>query len=397
MKKLLLNLFEKKLGPHFHEGGRLHKYWPAYDAFYTFLFLPAEKSQEGVHVHDAMNLKRLMSMVIIAMLPPFLFGMYNTGYQHFLALGQPADFWQCINYGALKVLPIVVVSYVVGLGIEFAFCIIKGHPVSEGYLVSGLLIPLVLPADIPLWMVALAVAFAVIFAKEVFGGTGMNILNVALTARAFLFFAYPSYMSGNIWVSGVPAEVNARSGATLLAQAADINFAGHFRAVNGVGYDNTFLSAFIGLIPGSIGETSTLACLIGGAILIWTGVGSWRIILSVFAGAYLTALLYNFLGLNAYMRLPAHYHLVMGGLAFGAVYMATDPVSAAQTNKGKFIYGFLIGMMAVMIRVVNPAYPEGVMLAILLLNVLAPVIDYFVVQGNIRRRLKRYKTVAHAQ
>lgn len=397
MHKILRNLFENKLGPLFHEGGKWHKFWPAYDAFYTFLFLPGEKSHEGVHVHDAMNLKRLMSMVIIALIPPFLFGMYNTGYQHFLALGQPAGFWDCFTYGALKVLPIVVVSYTVGLGIEFAFCIIKGHPVSEGYLVSGLLIPLVLPADIPLWMVALAVAFAVIFGKEVFGGTGMNILNVALTARAFLFFAYPSYMSGNIWVSGVPAEVNARSGATLLAQAADAGFLGHFRAVNGVGYDNTFWSAFVGLIPGSIGETSALACLVGGAILVWTGVGSWRIIVSVFAGAYLTGLLYNLLGYNAYMQLPAHYHLVMGGLAFGAVYMATDPVSAAQTNKGKFVYGFLIGVMAVLIRVVNPAYPEGVMLAILLLNVLAPVIDYFVVQANVRRRLKRFKTATHVQ
>lgn len=394
--RFLQNFFEKKLGPHFHKGGKYYKYWPAYDAFYTFLFLPAEKSSEGVHVHDAMNLKRLMSMVIIALIPPFLFGMFNTGYQHYLALGQQADLWQCLAYGATKLLPLIVVSYAVGLSIEFAFCVAKGHPVSEGYLVTGLLIPLILPADIPLWMVALAVAFAVIFAKEVFGGTGMNILNVALTARAFLFFAYPSYMSGNIWVSGVPNEVNARSGATLLAQAADSGFLGHFRAVNGVGYDNTFWSAFVGLVPGSIGETSALACLIGGLFLVWTGVGSWRIIVSVFAGAYLTGLLFNALGWNAYMRLPAHYHLVMGGLAFGAVYMATDPVSAAQTNIGKWIYGFLIGVMAILIRVVNPAYPEGVMLAILLLNVLAPVIDYFVVQGNVRSRIKRFKTAAHA-
>jgi Na+-transporting NADH:ubiquinone oxidoreductase subunit B len=398
--KALRNLLENKIEPHFREGGKLHKYWPSYDALATFLFVPGHVSKGGVHVRDAMDMKRTMVMVILALLPPFLFGLYNTGYQHFMALGQQADLMQCVMFGLMKVMPIVVVSYGVGLGIEFIMANLKGHQVSEGFLVSGLLIPLCLPADIPLWMVALATAFAVVIGKEIFGGTGMNVLNIALTARAFLFFAYPTYMSGDMWVSvarkgyEVSKEglVDGYTGATLLGQAADANFAGHFRNVAGVGYDNTFMSALFGFIPGSIGETSTIACLIGAAILIWTGVGSWRIIASAFGGAYVMGLIFNLVaGQNAYMAMPAHYHLVIGGLAFGAVYMATDPVTAAQTNTGKLIYGFFIGVLTVLIRVINPAYPEGVMLSILFMNVMAPLVDYYVVQGNINKRLKRLK------
>jgi len=399
---------EKKLEPNFKEGGKLHKFWPLYDGFATFLFVPGHVTHKGVHVRDSIDLKRTMSMVIIAMIPALIFGIYNTGYQHFLALGEQAGFGQAFCYGLLKVLPIIVVSYVVGLGIEFLFCIIKKHTISEGYLVSGMLIPLILPADIPLWMVALAAAFAVVIGKEIFGGTGMNILNVALVARAFLFFAYPTYMSGDVWVSmkgehrkgyeiteAAKADVlvDGYTGSTLLGQTLNAEFNGTFKNVAGEDITNTvFTDAFFGFIPGSIGETSTLAILIGALILIVTGVGSWRIMLSTFTGALLMGLLFNLVaGDNAYMALPAHYHLVFGGLAFGAVFMATDPVSAAQTNIGKVIYGLGIGILAVIIRVVNPAYPEGVMLAILFFNVMAPIIDYFVVQSNINKRVKRLK------
>lgn len=395
--RALKNFLEKNVEPHFHEGGKYHKFWPAYDALATFLYVPGHVTHKGVHVRDAIDMKRTMMMVIIAMIPAFLFGMYNTGLQHFLATGNSSpELMECLVYGAWKVLPIVVVSYAVGLGIEFVFAIIKGHSVSEGYLVSGLLIPLTLPADIPLWMVALAVIFAVIIGKEIFGGTGMNILNVALTARAFLFFAYPTYMSGEIWVAETAQSIDGYTGATLLGQAAASDFSGHFKAVTGIGYDNTWMSAFLGFIPGSIGETSTLACLLGAAFLIWTGIGSWRIIFSVFAGAYLMGTVLNLFAANAYMAMPAHYHLVIGSLAFGAVFMATDPVTASQTNTGKFIYGGLIGVLAVLIRVVNPAYPEGVMLAILFMNVMAPLVDYYVVQGNIKKRLKRLKLSTNA-
>lgn len=406
--KALRNFMEKKLEPNFKEGGKLHKFWPLYDGFATFLFVPGHVTHKGVHVRDSIDLKRTMSMVIIAMIPALIFGIYNTGYQHFLALGEQAGFGQAFCYGLLKVLPIIVVSYVVGLGIEFLFCIIKKHTISEGYLVSGMLIPLILPADIPLWMVALAAAFAVVIGKEIFGGTGMNILNVALVARAFLFFAYPTYMSGDVWVSmkgehrngyeiteAAKADVlvDGYTGSTLLGQTLNAEFNGTFKNVAGEDITNTvFTDAFLGFIPGSIGETSTLAILIGALILIVTGVGSWRIMLSTFTGALLMGLLFNLVaGDNAYMALPAHYHLVFGGLAFGAVFMATDPVSAAQTNIGKVIYGLGIGILAVIIRVVNPAYPEGVMLAILFFNVMAPIIDYFVVQSNINKRVKRLK------
>jgi Na+-transporting NADH:ubiquinone oxidoreductase subunit B len=399
--KALHKFLEKNVAPHFNEGGKLHKIWPVYDGLATFLFVPGHATHKGTHIRDSMDLKRTMIMVVFAMIPALLFGIYNTGHQHFLATGEAADFMQKVAYGAWKVLPIVVVSYAVGLGVEFGFCIIKKHSIHEGFLVSGMLIPLTVPADIPLWMVALATVFAVVIGKEIFGGTGMNVLNVALVARAFLFFAYPTYMSGDMWVamdarngSEIIKEglVDGYTGATLLAQAANANFAGHFWNVGGVGYDNTFLDAFFGFIPGSVGETSTLAILIGGAFLVITGIGSWRIMVSIFVGAYVMGLIFNLVGGdNPFMNLPAHYHLVIGGLAFGAVFMATDPVTAAQTNLGKIIYGFGIGLFCVLIRVVNPAYPEGMMLAILFFNVMAPLIDYYVVQGNIKSRVKRLK------
>jgi Na+-transporting NADH:ubiquinone oxidoreductase subunit B len=327
-----------------------------------------------------------MGIVVLALVPALLFGTYNIGYQHYGALGQleTASFVDLFLFGLLKVLPIIVVSYVVGLGIEFVFAQFRGHEVNEGFLVSGMLIPMVMPVNTPLWMIAIAVAFAVIFGKEVFGGTGMNIWNPALVARAFLFFAYPGQMSGDsVWISasGVEKAVDGFTGATPMALAA----AGHTDALN-------TWNAFVGLIPGSIGETSTIAILIGAVILIVTGIGSWRIMAStVLGGLFMGILLNIFAGGNTYMALPFYDHLIIGGFAFGAVFMATDPVSAAQTVKGKWIYGFLIGVLAILIRVVNPAYPEGVMLAILLMNTFAPLIDHYVVESNIKRRLKRAK------
>jgi len=385
LRKLLDNI-----KPHFEKGGKLEKLYSTYDAFETFLFVPNKVTANGAHIRDAIDMKRTMSLVVFALIPTLLFGIYNTGYQYYLANGIDADFWQIVLYGLSKVLPIVIVSYVTGLALEFMFAQIRGHEVNEGFLVSGMLIPLVLPADIPLWMVVLATAFAVIIGKEVFGGTGMNILNPALTARAFLFFAYPTYMSGDkIWVPGLMEghSVDGFSGATILGQAAlgDTSF------VNGHGNPFTAWDMFAGFIPGSIGETSTIAILLGAAILLFTGIGSWRIMLSVFAGGLTMGLILNAFAVNAFMEIPAWQHLIIGGFAFGAVYMATDPVTATQTNKGKYIYGFLIGILAILIRVLNPAYPEGVMLAILLMNVFAPLIDHYVVEGNINRRLKRAK------
>jgi len=326
-----------------------------------------------------MDLKRTMFFVILAMLPAFIFGMFNVGHQHYLSIGEFTSVGDGILekfiYGALKVLPIVVVAYGVGLGIEFFIASRKGHSINEGYLVSGLLIPLVMPPDIPLWMVGLASAFAVMFAKEVFGGTGMNVLNVALTARVFLFFAYPTYMSGDmVWIAEKP---DSYSGATALANSIQGN----------PGYCTTDM--FFGFIPGSIGETSKLAILIGAAFLILTGIGSATVMVSVLIGAGAMGLIFNAIALNDFMRLPFWNHYLMGGLMFGAVFMATDPVTAAQTERGKWIYGLLIGMMAVMIRVFNPAYPEGIMLAILFGNVMAPLIDHFVVQSNVKKRLAR--------
>lgn len=384
--KALRNLLDN-IKPHFEKGGKFEKLYPVYDGFETFLFVPNHTTHHGAHIRDAIDLKRTMIMVVLAMIPCLLFGMWNVGYQHYLATGVTnSTLMDNFLFGALKVLPLVVVSYSVGLAIEFAFCVIKKHSINEGFLVSGMLIPLSLPADTPLWMVAVATAFAVVIGKEVFGGTGMNILNVALTARAFLFFAYPTFMSGtSVWHADpvFSGTVDAVTGATALGDAAAKMPIEEFTA------KYSLMDSFIGTIPGSIGETSTLACLIGAAILLYTGIGSWRIMLSVFAGGYVMGLIFNAFGVNTLMQVSALQHLFIGGFAFGAVYMATDPVTAAQTSTGKYIYGFLIGMLAILIRVFNPAYPEGMMLAILFMNVMAPLIDHYVVQANINRRLKR--------
>jgi len=327
-----------------------------------------------------------MTVVIIALVPVLLFGAFNTGLQHFRSVGAEVGILKSFWFGFLKILPLIIVSYVVGLGIEFIAAQIRGHEINEGYLVTGLLIPLIVPVDIPLWMLALAVAFAVILGKEVFGGTGMNIFNPALLARAFLFFSYPAWMTGdNVWTEGLTAGKNVidgYSGATPLSLCA----AGDTANLP------SFLDMFIGTIPGSVGETSTIAILIGALILIVTGIGSWKIMVSVFGGGLAMGLLLNAISANTYMELPFYYHFVMGGFAFGAVFMATDPVSGSQTEKGKWIYGFMIGVLSILIRVLNPAYPEGVMLAILLMNVFAPLIDYYVIQSNISKRLKRAKT-----
>jgi len=388
--KALRNLVDS-MKPAFAKGGKLEKLHWVFDGLETFLFTPGHATEKGAHIRDGIDLKRTMSIVIMAMLPCLLFGMWNVGHQHYLAIGEFVGrgdgFWEKFLFGAIKVLPIVVVSYGVGLGIEFLFTTIKGHPIQEGYLVSGMLIPLVMPVDTPLWMVAIGSAFAVVIGKEVFGGTGMNVLNVALTARAFLFFAYPTMMSGDkVWVNTSlepgQAVVDGFSGATSLGHAA----AGNMASVV------PMLDSFWGFEAGSIGETSAFACLIGAAILIITGIGSWRIMLAVLLGGAAISGLFNLVGPsigNAYMQIPVLHQLMLGSFFFGLVFMATDPVTAAQTNTGKWIYGFLIGVMAILIRVVNPAYPEGMMLAILFMNVMAPTIDHFVVQSNIKRRMKR--------
>ena len=383
----------------FEKGGKWEKFYFAYEAFDTFLFAPNSVSpQKGAQVRDAIDLKRLMMTVIVAMLPCLIFGMWNVGNQHFLALGQTATMGEKFWIGALQVMPIVIVSYATGLGVEFIFSTIRRHPVNEGFLVTGMLIPLVMPASIPLWQVAIATIFSVIIAKEAFGGTGMNVLNVALTARAFLYFAYPLQISGEVWtyLPDNAQTVAGYSGATPLAIAAQASTTGEnvVQSFNsfGAGWADSiysFSNMFFGFMPGSIGETSTLMCLIGAAILIFTGAGSWKVIVSVFGGAYAMGLVMNLIGGNSFMEMPAHYHLVIGGLAFGAVFMATDPVTATHTEAGKWIYGILIGVFTVLIRVFNPAYPEGIMLAILLMNVFAPLIDYFVVSANKKRRLQR--------
>ncbi len=397
--KVVENLLGK-VKPIFDKGGKLEKLYPMYDALETFAFVPDHTTHNGAHIRDSIDMKRTMFLVIVALIPCLLFGIYNTGYQHFLALQQEASFMDMIVFGLWKVIPLIIVSYGVGLGVEFIFCIIKGHSIQEGFLVSGMLIPLIMPMDVPLWMVAIATAFAVLIAKEVFGGTGMNILNVALTARVFLFFAYPTMMSGNkVWVNTEGGTaVDGFTGETLLAQA--ISSGANFYDTAGSYYasvSDSFMASFLGFIPGSIGETSTLAILIGAAILLWTGVASWRIILSALIGGAVMGLIFNIVGPqispdNLYLQVPWWHQLVMGGFMFGIVFMATDPVTAAQTYKGKVIYGFLIGILAILIRVVNPAYPEGIMLAILFMNVMAPTIDHYVVQGNINKRLKRLKT-----
>jgi Na+-transporting NADH:ubiquinone oxidoreductase subunit B len=384
----------------FEKGGKWEKFFFAYEAIDTFLFAPnATAGSKGVQIRDAVDLKRLMMTVIISMIPCLVFGIYNVGDQHFLALGQQVAIGDKIWVGLVQVVPIIIVSYATGLGVEFIFSTIRRHPVNEGFLVTGMLIPLVMPPDIALWQVGVATIFAVIIGKEAFGGTGMNVLNVALTARAFLYFAYPTNISGEVWTylpEGVKT-VAGYSGATPLAIAAQAGTVTGSNVVTdlnafGAGWaDNiySFSNMFFGFMPGCIGETSTLMCLIGGLVLVATGVGSWKIIVSVFGGAYAMGLLISSIGGNAFVEMPAHYHLVMGGLAFGAVFMATDPVTASQTETGKWIYGFLIGIFTVLIRVFNPAYPEGIMLAILLMNVFAPLIDYFVVNANKKRRLKR--------
>jgi Na+-transporting NADH:ubiquinone oxidoreductase subunit B len=367
----------------FAKGKKLEKYSPAINALDTFLFTPNHTTKKGAHVRDAVDLKRVMITVVIALLPVLLFSMWNVGYQYLKQIQPEVDFWDAFGHGALEILPMIVVSYAVGLGIEFAFAIFRGHEVNEGYLVTGLLIPMIMPVGLPLWMLAISVVFAVIIGKEAFGGTGMNILNPALTARAFAFFAYPTYMSGNqVWVMNA-AEVDGVSGETILGTLAA-----------GQPVEYTTMDMFWGIIPGSVSETSAALCLLGALFLIFTKVGSWRIMLSAVLGASVMGLIFNALpamGIegNALTNFPWYNHLVAGGLAFGIVYMATDPVSAAQTYRGKWIYGFLIGFLSVMIRVFNPAYPEGVMLAILLMNVFAPTIDHYVIQGNIKRRVKR--------
>lgn len=374
--------FFVKTEPLVQKGAKYHWLHSVHDGFFTFMFVSKKTSKSGTHIHDYIDLKRTMSVVVIALLPALLFGMYNVGYQHFHAVGEFAQttFMQVFLYGVLKVLPIVIVSYAVGLGIEFVFAQFRGHEINEGFLVSGMLIPLVMPVETPIWMIALSVAFAVILGKEVFGGTGMNIWNPALLARAFLFFAYPAQMSGeSVWVALDKADkvIDGFSGATPMANAAAGNTA------------FSVSDAFLGFIPGSIGETSTLAILIGAVILLITGIGNWKIMLSTFAGGAVTGILLNIFAVNAYMEMPFWQHFIIGGFAFGAVFMATDPVSASHTETGKWIYGFLIGVLAIIIRVLNPAYPEGMMLAILLMNTFAPLIDHYVVQSNVSKRLKR--------
>jgi Na+-transporting NADH:ubiquinone oxidoreductase subunit B len=400
--KFVQNLIES-VKPHFEEGGKLSRYWVVFDSLETFAFTPGHVTTSGAHIRDGIDLKRTMFLVIVAMIPCLLFGTWNIGQQYHLSLGQESDLLANLMVGAWKVIPLVVVSYGVGLGIEFLFAGLRGHSINEGYLVSGMLIPLIMPVDVPLWMVAIAVAFAVIVAKEVFGGTGMNILNVALTARAFLFFAYPKQLSGEIWIHDVAASkasgalqmADGYTGATALGHLASTvgtPVAEASQATMAMFADGGMFSlsnCFLGLIPGSVGETSALACLLGAAVLIWTGIGSWRIIASFLGGGLVMGFLFNLIGANAYMTISPIHQVVMGGFMFGMVFMATDPVSAAQTNTGKLWYGFFGGLFSIMIRVFNPAYPEGVMMAILFMNVMAPLIDHYVIEGNVKRREKR--------
>lgn len=394
-----------KARPSFEEGGKLHAFRSVYDGFDTFLFTPNETSRSGVHIHDSMDSKRTMIIVIVALIPCLLFGMYNAGYQHWLAAGaETFPFWQLMAYGFLAVLPRLVVAYVVGLGIEFIVAQWRKEEIQEGFLVTGILIPMICPIDTPLWMIAVATAFSVIFVKEVFGGTGYNIFNVALVTRAFLFFAYPAQMSGDkVFVAsgkmlGIGSEIDGLTCATPLGQVATsgaTDAAGVASAMTDIAGDPVSLwHMFLGLIPGSFGETSTLCILIGALILLFTGIASWRIVLSVFAGGAVMALIANWCATPTY---PASFltvgeQLCLGGFAFAAVFMAPDPVTSCRTNTGKYIYGFLVGVVAILIRTYNNGYPEGAMLAVLLMNALAPLIDYCVVEANVRRRLARTKT-----
>ena len=385
----LRNLVDK-IKPTFEKGGKLGFLHSTFDAFETFLFVPNTVTKKGAHVRDCVDLKRVMIMVVLALVPAMLFGIWNTGYQHSLAFGLDWGFWNTVLYGLAKVLPLYIVAYLVGLGIEFVSAQIQGHEVNEGYLVSGMLIPLIVPVDVPLWMLAIAVAFAVIIGKEVFGGTGMNIWNPALLTRAFLFFSYPSMMSGDtVWTGGVTRFMNEGiafqagnglvdgfSGATPLANATLENLAPRF------------MDMVIGTIPGSVGETSVIAILLGAILLIWTGVASWKIMVSSVLGGLAIGYLGFAVGAT---DLPGYYQLVMGGFLFGTVFMATDPVTSAQTECGKWIYGFLVGALAVTVRIWNPGYPEGMMLAILLMNTFAPLIDHYVIEGSIKRKAKKVK------
>ncbi|MDP3359506.1 MAG: NADH:ubiquinone reductase (Na(+)-transporting) subunit B [Lutibacter sp.] len=384
------------------EKGKGKKWLPAFEALHTFLYTPNETTHSGGHIKGADDLKRTMTMVVLALIPCLIFGMFNTGYQHFNAFGTPVEFlsMDAFWYGFLKVLPLVVVSYVVGLGIEVLFATIKGHEVEEGYFVTGMLVPLIVPVDTPLWMLAVAVAFGVVIGKEIFGGTGMNILNPALTIRAFLFFAYPTWMSGDkVWVGGAVERANEMAAGADVAAVSGETILGSLAQGKELAY--SVYDMFFGFIPGSVGETSTFLILLAGIFLIFTKIASWRIMLSSVLGALVMGLMFNGVvnagwigeGSKFYTLMSTVYwhHLIIGGFAFGVVFMATDPVTGSQTNKGKWIYGFLIGFISILIRVFNPAYPEGVMLAILLMNVFAPTIDHYVVQGNVKGRLKRLK------
>ncbi len=379
-----LRNYLNKIKPNFDKDGKLHAFRSLFDGFETFLYVPNTTSRNGVHIHDAIDSKRIMSMVVIALMPALLFGMYNVGYQNYLAAGTlaSAGFFEVFFYGFFAVLPKILVSYIVGLGIEFAWAQWKGEEIQEGFLVSGILIPMIIPVNCPLWILAIAVAFAVIIGKEIFGGTGMNIFNPALICRAFLFFAYPSMMSGDkVWVAqdtifGMGNTlVDGFTSATPLAQVG-----------LGVQPDASLCDMICGFIPGSIGETSVIAIALGAVLLLVTGIASWKTMLSVFVGGAATAALFSATGSTV---IPWYEHLVLGGFAFGAVFMATDPVTSARTESGKWIYGLLIGVMAIVIRVMNPGYPEGMMLAILLMNMFAPTIDHFVVERNISKRVKR--------
>ncbi len=378
-----------KIKPTFEKGGKLGFLHSTFDAFETFLFVPNTVTKKGAHVRDCVDLKRVMIMVVLSLVPAMLFGIWNVGYQYYMSTVEnfdaAANFWPIVLHGLIKVLPLYIVAYLVGLAIEFVSAQIQGHEVNEGYLVSGMLIPLIVPVDVPLWMLAVAVAFAVIIGKEVFGGTGMNIWNPALLTRAFLFFSYPSQMSGDtVWVSGLGAEgaqiVDGFTGATPLANAS-------MEGLQASGY--SIFDLVVGTIPGSVGETSVIAILLGAALLLWTGVASWKIMFSSVLGG----LAIGYLGYALdFTDLPGWYQLIMGGFLFGTVFMATDPVTSAQTEKGKWIYGFLVGALAVTVRIWNAGYPEGMMLAILLMNTFAPLIDHYVIEGSIKRRNKKVKT-----
>ncbi len=393
LHKMGLRKLVDKIKPNFEKNGKLYFLHSTFEAFETFLFVPNTTTKRSAHIRDAIDLKRTMIIVVIALMPAMLFGMWNIGYQYHLSMGEQVSLFANFMYGFLKLLPLIVVAYVAGLGTEFVFAQIRHHEVNEGFLVSGMLIPLIVPIDVPLWMVAGATIVAVIFGKEVFGGTGMNFINPALLARAILFFAYPSKMSGaSVWIHDFAKNTNVvdgYSGATILGQLATATTP---EQVTQVQSHFSVASQIIGNIPGSVGETSVIAIGIGALILLFTGMASWKTMLSAFLGGASIAILFNLVGgSNPYFQLPWYEHLFIGGFAFGMVFMVTDPVSSAHTETGKWIYGFLAGFLAILIRVTNPAYPEGVMLAILLMNIFAPLIDFYVVQSHIKKRMKRAK------